>query len=75
MRPYLFFKLLQIRARAREGCNFNFAGNEFLSALINSLTKPALPNAHRNGELTLKISQLAGMMLCAVPGETGMSLL
>jgi hypothetical protein len=54
---------------------FNFDDAEFLSPLINSLTKPALPNAHRNGELTLKISQLAGMMLCAVPGETGMSLL
>lgn len=75
MRPYLFLKLSGIRVRAREGCNFKFSGDEFLSALINSLTKPALPNAHRNGELTLKISQLAGMMLYAVPGETGMSLL
>jgi hypothetical protein len=75
VRPYLFFKLSGLRARARESCIFNFAETEFLSPFIDSLTKPALPNAHRNGELTLKISQLAGMMLCAVPGETGMSLL
>jgi len=75
VRPYLFFKHLRLRACARKSCILIIAAAEFLLPFIDSLTKPALPNAHRNGELTLKISQLASMMLRTVPGETGMSLL